>query len=131
MAGVLESVREEDFVQYYLFPNGFEDVINANEEREQRMQVALTHVESIVRKYAHNYIWHRDPFSINPINIPPLSLSSQEDDKGIRFICCVYNFKNGNRSGVHCRPCFLLPLSMKEMKLCSRPNLKHNLGSKA
>ncbi|PSN41240.1 hypothetical protein C0J52_13435 [Blattella germanica] len=82
MAGVLESVREEDFVQYYLFPNGFEDVINANEEREQRMQVALSHVESIVRKYAHNYIWHRDPFSINPINIPPLSLSSQEDDKG-------------------------------------------------
>jgi hypothetical protein len=82
MAGVLESVREEDFVEYYLFPIETEDIINANEERQQDVKVALSHVESIVRKYSQNYIWHKDPFSVTA----PLSLSSEQNDKGMQFL---------------------------------------------
>ena len=81
MAGVLESVREEDFVEYYVFPEGVEDHINANEDRQQRMSVVLSHIESVVRKYAEKYIWHKDSFSVAP-NLPPLSLSSDVNEKG-------------------------------------------------
>ncbi|XP_069701483.1 protein ecdysoneless [Periplaneta americana] len=82
MAGVLETVREEDFVQYYLFPHEIEDVINANEEKEHELKVLLTQVESIVRKYAQNYIWHRDSFCVTPVTVPFLPLSSEHIDKG-------------------------------------------------
>jgi hypothetical protein len=83
MAGVLESVREEDFVEYYLFPFETEDIINANEEGQQDVKVALSHVESIIRKYSQNYIWHKDSFSVNA---PLLSLSSEQNGKGIQFL---------------------------------------------
>ena len=83
MAGVLESVREEDLVQYYLFPLEIEDIINANEERQQDVKAALSHVESIVRKYGQNYIWHKDPFSVSPVTEPLLSLSLEQNGKGM------------------------------------------------
>jgi hypothetical protein len=82
MAGVLESVRE-DFVEYYLFPREIEDIINANEERQQDVKAALSTVESIVRKYSQNYIWHKDPFSVSPIAAPLLSLSLEQNGKGV------------------------------------------------
>lgn len=83
MAGVLESVREEDFVQYYLFPLEIEDIINANEERQQDVKATLSHVESIVRKYSRNYIWHKDSFRVSPVNEPLLSLSLEQNGKGM------------------------------------------------
>lgn len=79
----LEIVREVDFVEYYLFPIETEDIINANEERQQDVKVALSHVESIVRKYSQNYIWHKDSFSVTA---PLLSLSSEENGKGMQFL---------------------------------------------
>jgi len=86
MAGVLESVREEDFVQYYLFPPEIEDVINANEDRQREVKVALSSVESILRKYSQNYIWHKDSFSVIPVTTPLLTLSSEQNDKGMSFL---------------------------------------------
>lgn len=83
MDGVLESVREEDFVQYYLFPLEIEDIINANDERQQDVKAALSHVESIVRKYSQNYIWHKDSFSVSPVTEPLLSLSLGQNGKGM------------------------------------------------
>jgi hypothetical protein len=82
MAGVLESLSE-DFVQYYLFPLETEDIINANEERQGEVKVTLSHVESIVRKYSQNYIWHKDSFSVIPVTAPLLSLSSEQNCKGM------------------------------------------------
>lgn len=83
MDGVLESVREEDFVQYYLFPVEIEDIINANEERQQVVKAVLPRVESIVSKYSQNYIWHKDSFSISPVTEPLLSLSLEQNSKGM------------------------------------------------
>ncbi|KAJ9592776.1 hypothetical protein L9F63_015554 [Diploptera punctata] len=40
----------------------------------------LSHVESTIRKYAENYIWHKDTFNISP-NLLSLSLSSEVSDK--------------------------------------------------
>jgi hypothetical protein len=82
MAGVLESLREEDFVEYYLFPPEIEDVINANDEKQQGVKVTLSHVESLVRKYGQNYIWHKDSFSVIPVAAPLLSLSTEQNCKG-------------------------------------------------
>ncbi|XP_021926738.1 protein ecdysoneless [Zootermopsis nevadensis] len=82
MAGVLESLREEDFVQYYLFPLEIEDIINANEEIHREVKVTLSYVLSIVRKYSENYIWHKDSFSVTPVTAPLLSLYSEQNCKG-------------------------------------------------
>jgi hypothetical protein len=81
MAGVFESLRE-DFVEYYLFPHEIEEVINANDEKQQEVKVTLCHVESIVRKYGQNYIWHKDSFSVIPVTAL-LSLSSEQNCKGM------------------------------------------------
>jgi hypothetical protein len=83
MAGVLESVREEDFIEYYLFPHEIEDVINANEERQREVKVILSHVESIVRQYSQNYIWHKDSFGVIPVTASLLSLSTEPSYKGM------------------------------------------------
>ncbi|CAG2055579.1 unnamed protein product [Timema podura] len=64
MAGVLESVREDDFVEYYIFPTGIEDVINANEETNKILQSLSTRVRTIVGQYTDKYIWHKDSFNI-------------------------------------------------------------------
>lgn len=86
MDGLLKSVSEEIFVDYYLFPVETEDIINANEEKQQDVNVALSQVESIVRKYSQNYIWHKDSFSVTA---PLLSLSSEENDRGMQFLQSV------------------------------------------
>jgi hypothetical protein len=86
MAGVLESMREEDFVQYYLFPLQIEDIINANEEKQQYLKAALSRVESIVRKYSQNYIWHKDSFSVSPVTAPLLSLCLEQNANGMEFL---------------------------------------------
>jgi hypothetical protein len=93
MAGVLESVREDDFVEYYLFPFETEDIINANEDKQEDVKVALSQVESIIRKYSQNYIWHKDSFRVGA----PLSLSSEQNDRGMQFISSdslITNFIN-------------------------------------
>jgi hypothetical protein len=82
MAGVLESVREEDFVQYYLFPLEIEDIINANEQRQQDVKTILSRVESVVRRYSQSYIWHKDSFSVSAVTTSLLSLSLEQSGKG-------------------------------------------------
>ncbi|EFA01447.1 protein ecdysoneless [Tribolium castaneum] len=58
---VLESVREDDFVEYHLFPP-----IDSQDDKEQ--ELALTRVlnqcEKIVKRYTDEYLWHKDEFKL-------------------------------------------------------------------
>ncbi|CAH0547417.1 unnamed protein product [Brassicogethes aeneus] len=66
MAGVnniLESVREDDFVEYYLFP-----VINSEDIKEQEtiLSCVLSKANKIIDNYSKNYLWHKDEFKLVP-----------------------------------------------------------------
>lgn len=66
MAGlnnVLETVREDDFVEYYLFP----PIETCSEKEEETiLSSILTKANKIVKKYTTNYLWHRDEFKLVP-----------------------------------------------------------------
>lgn len=58
---VLEFVREEDFVEYFIFPS-----IKSENENEQQQQLLslLKKVNEIVSSLTHDYLWHKDPFKL-------------------------------------------------------------------
>jgi hypothetical protein len=58
---VLESVREDDFVEYYLFPP-----IDSRDEKDQEIALnrVLTQANRITEKYTQRYLWHKDEFKL-------------------------------------------------------------------
>ncbi|KAJ8958175.1 hypothetical protein NQ318_006114 [Aromia moschata] len=64
MAGssnVLETAREDDFVEYHLYPP-----IETSDEKEQEtiLSSILSKANKIVQKYTENYLWHKDEFKL-------------------------------------------------------------------
>ncbi|RZC37469.1 SGT1 -like ecdysoneless [Asbolus verrucosus] len=64
MAGggnVLESVREDDFVEYYLFPP-----IDSRDDKEQEVVLnrVLSQAEKVIQKFTKQYLWHKDEFKL-------------------------------------------------------------------
>lgn len=59
---MLESVREEDFVEYYLFPS----IDHSKDDKEQEciLNGILLKAEKIVEKYTKDYLWHKDEFKL-------------------------------------------------------------------
>jgi SGT1 protein len=55
MAGVLEDVRAEDFVEYFIFPN------------HNSVSSALDEINKKVSSYVKDYIWHKDPFFLKKV----------------------------------------------------------------
>lgn len=65
MAGtrdVLEIVREDDFVEYFIFPEIGLDC-DQNEIKDRLSQV-LTSLKNIINKYGSSYIWQKDEISL-------------------------------------------------------------------
>jgi hypothetical protein len=61
----LEIVRNDDFIEYFLFLNIEED----SEAREDELlNKELAKITEIVKSYAANYIWHKDPFNLKTRN---------------------------------------------------------------
>ncbi|XP_023015143.2 ecdysoneless cell cycle regulator [Leptinotarsa decemlineata] len=60
---VLESVREDDFIKYFLFPD-----INTNDEKEQEALLSkiLEKANKIIENFTDNYLWHKDEFKLSP-----------------------------------------------------------------
>lgn len=65
MAGVLEDVRAEDFVEYFLFP------------KHNSISSALDEVNKKVSSYVKDYIWHKDPFFLKKVE--------SSENNGINF----------------------------------------------
>lgn len=84
MAGVnniLESVKEDDFVEYYLFPS-----IKTNDIKEQDsiLSSLLSKANKIIDKYAKNYLWHKDEFKLVPRTSISNTLTHIEGKNGKR-----------------------------------------------
>lgn len=60
MANVLQTVRSDDFVEYFIFPVKDDDSCSTSEELVHLLNRILTFITPIVE----NYIWHKDKFSL-------------------------------------------------------------------
>lgn len=61
----LEMVRNDDFIEYFLFP----DVEEVSEGQEDdALGDVLKRVNDIASTYTSNFIWHKDPFSVKARN---------------------------------------------------------------
>ncbi|XP_066138767.1 protein ecdysoneless isoform X1 [Euwallacea fornicatus] len=58
---ILQTIREDDFVEYYLFPR-----ISAPDESRQQevLDSALAVANQVVKQQCQDYLWHKDPFKL-------------------------------------------------------------------
>ncbi|GLH15521.1 Protein ecdysoneless [Gryllus bimaculatus] len=77
MAGAVETGRDEDCIEYYLF---FKEFMNAevNPEVEDALQSKCCDVQALIAPHVHQYIWHHDAFNV-------VTKSSTEDTKDGQF----------------------------------------------
>lgn len=59
----LESVRAEDFIEYFLFPGVRSP---DNNSVDQDLAKVAEHINQIASEYSGNYIWHKDGFRVVP-----------------------------------------------------------------
>ncbi|XP_050093088.1 protein ecdysoneless [Anopheles aquasalis] len=64
---LLQSIREDDFVEYFLFPAGSTDPQDVQlENSDASLEVLLQDVNRIAEEFCQQYIWHRDAFHVVP-----------------------------------------------------------------
>ncbi|XP_058054224.1 protein ecdysoneless [Anopheles bellator] len=64
---ILQSIREDDFVEYFLFPAGTTDPTDVELENcEGSLEQLLQDVNRIAEEFCGPYIWHRDGFRMVP-----------------------------------------------------------------
>lgn len=61
----LEIVRNDDFIEYFLYPN----IDQASESEEEDVLIEfLKKINEISSNYTSSYIWHKDPFVLKARN---------------------------------------------------------------
>lgn len=87
---VLEFVREEDYVEYFVFPT-----MSTNDVKEHEciLNNLLKKIQKeILDKYCKDYIWHRDDFKLVPRTRITNLLAIENEDTGKQMIKIVkYN----------------------------------------
>ncbi|XP_055701059.1 protein ecdysoneless [Phlebotomus papatasi] len=58
--GVLEFVREDDYIEYYLFPQ----LTSPDNSRNEELNEILKTVEEVAEEFCCGYIWHRNAFHV-------------------------------------------------------------------
>jgi len=53
---VLKTVREDDFVEYYIFLQ--------DEGAQNTLDTILIEANKIISLYSQNYLWHKDPIKL-------------------------------------------------------------------
>lgn len=78
---ITETIRADDFLEYFLFPDLSEQNENGDEEKLEKIRNDI--LES-VRKYVENHIWHKDPFQliVRDKNSNLLKPSDQDEEEG-------------------------------------------------
>ncbi|KAJ1529564.1 hypothetical protein ONE63_006336 [Megalurothrips usitatus] len=66
MASALEVVQAEDFVEYYLFPQGLSD-LRTKEEINESLRNVFSLISCFASDHKGQYIWHKDPFNVAPV----------------------------------------------------------------
>lgn len=59
----LEFVREEDYVEYYLFPPKF-NTPDTEPSEENELNLMLAEIRRVQETFTAGYIWHKDPFHL-------------------------------------------------------------------
>ncbi|KAJ6641855.1 Protein ecdysoneless [Pseudolycoriella hygida] len=57
----LETVRTEDYVEYFLFPD-----LKTSSPVEDVLQTVIQQIKAIADRYCEKYIWHKDGFRVTP-----------------------------------------------------------------
>lgn len=65
LSSILKPVREDDFVEYFLFPSGLNQTDVSLENCEPLLESLLAEVNKLSKDYCQRYIWHRDGFKVN------------------------------------------------------------------
>uniref|UniRef100_A0A182PIG4 Uncharacterized protein n=1 Tax=Anopheles epiroticus TaxID=199890 RepID=A0A182PIG4_9DIPT len=64
---ILQSIREDDFVEYFLFPARPSDPADVElENSEHALEPLLHEVNRLAEAFCQRYIWHRDGFRVVP-----------------------------------------------------------------
>lgn len=63
---ILQSIREDDFVEYFLFPAGSSDPSDVELENSESstLEPVLQKVNQLAEEFCRSYIWHRDGFRV-------------------------------------------------------------------
>lgn len=86
MEKALETVRDDDFVEYFLFVRRDDSAEDA-EELVKRINQLNARVLELVDRMSDQYIWHKDPFNLIPRFSPSAELRQSFSDasNGNRF----------------------------------------------
>lgn len=60
-----ETIRADDFVEYFLFPD-VSEVTSGGKQEEENLRELAENINTDIRPYVQNYIWHKDPFRLIP-----------------------------------------------------------------
>lgn len=84
----LEFIREDDFVEYYVFPT----ILSNNEkDQEEILNSTLQRISKTINKYCSQYLWHKDEFRLWPKTKSNCLLDNEEDcQKGMFFKTCNF-----------------------------------------
>ncbi|XP_058466833.1 protein ecdysoneless [Malaya genurostris] len=63
-SNALISVREDDFVEYFLFPSALDQKDVSLENCESQLEALRSEVTKLAKDYCQRYIWHRDGFKV-------------------------------------------------------------------
>lgn len=82
----LEFIREEDFVEYYIFPR----ILSNNEkDQEEILNSTLQRVSKTISKYCNQYLWHKDEFRLVSKTKSSCLLDNEEGDQKSTFKIAV------------------------------------------
>lgn len=101
----LQTVRSDDFIEYFLFPN-----INGidSSQNDDNLQTICEQIQQIATKYSESYIWHKDSFSCTPrFGNANLLTENQLDDCGNIAYFDLFRFRHAHdkKSIIHFKFC--------------------------
>uniref|UniRef100_A0A182TNB9 Uncharacterized protein n=1 Tax=Anopheles melas TaxID=34690 RepID=A0A182TNB9_9DIPT len=82
---ILQSIREDDFVEYFLFPARPSDPSDVElENNEHALEPLLQEVNRLAEAFCQRYIWHRDGFRVVPrlLNDTRMLIEAAEGQNG-------------------------------------------------
>lgn len=76
----LETVRTEDYIEYYLFP----DLKSNAAPVESVLETVIQQINTIADRFCEKYIWHKDGFRVSPrYSNASLLMENQLDNCGV------------------------------------------------
>lgn len=84
----LETVRTEDYIEYYLFPD-----LKSNLPVEKVLQTMIQQINTIADRFCEKYIWHKDSFRVTPrYSNASLLIENQLDNCGVYCLANLFPF---------------------------------------